>query len=242
MHEQLEKEAFARRLRAGENLKIVSLEVGERLTAAFALLLLLPILLFCAFLIRFGSPGAILFRQNRVGRNGEIFTLYKFRTMREATSGLPFTAEGDRRITRVGKFLRKRKLDELPQLYNVFRGEMNFVGPRPELSELIDFNRAEWQKVLSVRPGITDPVTLRFRNEETLLAAVEDKRAFYSEVIQPYKLNGYLLYLEKKSVKNDLKIIALTLKAIIFPQTAPPITIDEVRSASFPIEHIFLKE
>jgi lipopolysaccharide/colanic/teichoic acid biosynthesis glycosyltransferase len=191
--------------------------------------LLTPVLIFCALLIPC-SRGTILFRQQRIGRGGRIFTLYKFRTMKTASKGLPFTAENDARITRIGKFLRKTKLDELPQLFNVLRGEMSFVGPRPEVAELIDFNCPKWRKILGVRPGITDPVTLHFRNEGALLADVEDKQAFYREVLQPYKLNGYLQYLQQKSLKNDLKIIAQTLKAVLFPRTAPTVSLEELKT------------
>jgi lipopolysaccharide/colanic/teichoic acid biosynthesis glycosyltransferase len=217
MYEQLGEKAPARSLGAAHNLSAFLLRAGELAAAGGGLFLLSPLLLFCALLIRLNSPGTILFRQKRVGRNGEIFTLYKFRTMFMSGEGLPITAEDDPRITAIGKFLRKMKLDELPQLYNVLRGEMCFVGPRPEVAELVDFDCHKWQKVLSVRPGITDPVTLEFRNEGLLLSEIDDKLAFYREVIQPYKLNGYLSYVQNKCLKNDLKIIAQTLKAIIFP-------------------------
>lgn len=195
--------------------------------ALAGLVALSPLLLLCAALVRLGSKGAILFRQQRVGRGGEIFTLYKFRTMVEssAAAGLPVTAADDCRITRLGRILRKTKLDELPELYNILRGEMAFVGPRPEVVELVDPANPLWRKILSVRPGITDPITLEFRSEEELLAAVEDKEAFYRNVIQPYKLNGYARYLETRSLKTDLLILCRTFKVIAFPQTAPPISL-----------------
>lgn len=200
----------------------------EGVTAIGGLLILSPGLLLCALLVRLSSSGKILFRQRRVGRGGKIFTLYKFRTMFTANSGLPITAGGDSRITPVGKFLRKTKLDELPQLYNILRGEMSFVGPRPEVVELVNLDDPLWQEILSVRPGITDPVTLQLRNEESLLAEVDNKAEFYRDVIQPYKLNGYAQYIRSKSLAVDLKIIAQTFKAVIFPKTAL-LSIDELR-------------
>lgn len=188
-----------------------------------ALIAVSPLLALCALLVRCSSPGAIFFRQKRVGRGGAVFTLYKFRTMFECAEGLPVTSADDWRITAVGRILRKTKLDELPELYNVLRGEMAFVGPRPEVVELVDLENPQWREVLSVRPGITDPVTLEFRNEEELLAQVEDRRKFYREVIQPYKLKGYADYLKNKNLKNDLKIVAQTFKVVLLPRTAPPL-------------------
>lgn len=230
MLEQLEEKIFARRIEAKHASSELPRQICERFAAAAGLFLLTPVLIFCALLIFLSSRGTILFRQQRIGRGGRIFTLYKFRTMKTSSKGLPFTAENDGRITRVGKFLRKTKLDELPQLFNVVRGEMSFVGPRPEVAELVDFNCPKWRKILSVRPGITDPVTLRLRSEGALLAGVEDKQAFYRDVLQPYKLNGYLQYLEEKSVKTDLKIIAQTIKAILFPRTAPTVSLEELKT------------
>lgn len=194
----------------------------EFLLAAAGLVFLSPVLALCALLVRKSSPGNILFRQQRVGQGGELFTLYKFRTMKAFGNGAPVTAADDIRITRAGRFLRKWKLDELPELYNVLRGEMSLVGPRPEVPELVDLANPAWNTILSVLPGITDSVTLYFRNEEAVLAAVDDKEAFYREVVQPYKIQGYLEYLQTKSAKTDLKILVQTIKVILFPHTAPP--------------------
>jgi len=196
-----------------------------------ALLVLSPLLLICALIIRISSPGKIFFRQQRVGRGGEIFILYKFRTMVASTEGLPITAANDCRITLFGRILRKSKFDELPELYNVLLGDMSFIGPRPEVVELVDLDNPMWHEILRVRPGISDPVTLQFRNEENLLAGVEDKKKFYLEVIQPYKLNGYTEYLKSKNLKNDLKVVAQTFKVVLFPQTAPPLKIEEISSS-----------
>lgn len=194
----------------------------ECLLAAIGLVVLFPLLLVCALLVSLSSPGPVFFRQKRVGRYGEIFTLYKFRTMYASNNGLPITAATDVRITPIGRILRKSKLDELPEFYNVLRGEMSFVGPRPEVPELVDLSNPAWKTILRARPGITDPVTLRLRNEESVLAKVEDKETFYREVVQPYKLRGYLDYLQKKSLATDVGIVILTAKVIMIPQTEPP--------------------
>lgn len=228
MHSKLQDKTFSRSIENKYFLKEVLPRFCELTLAIVAIVLLLPLLLICALLIYLGSPGKILFRQKRIGRDGRVFTLYKFRTMFTANNGLLITAANDRRITPVGKILRKTKFDELPELYNVLRGEMSFVGPRPEVVELVDFNNPLWKEVLSVRPGITDPVTLQFRNEENLLLNVEDKQAFYLDVIQPYKLNGYISYLNSKSLKKDLTIILQTFKVILLPKTAPPFNLTKI--------------
>lgn len=230
MYGKLEDETFTRRLEQNYNLSESLTRFGECALAVGGLLTLLPLLSLCALLIRFSSPGAILFRQKRVGRDGKVFTLYKFRTMFASNKGLPITADNDWRITPFGRVLRKSKLDELPELYNVLRGDMALVGPRPEVVELVDFTNPLWQKVLSVRPGITDPVTLEFRNEELLLANVQDKSRFYREVIQPYKINGYLKYLRTKCLKRDVGIIIKTFKVIVLPKSAPPIQLAEIQT------------
>jgi lipopolysaccharide/colanic/teichoic acid biosynthesis glycosyltransferase len=200
----------------------------EWIMAITGIVVLLPILLLCAQLVWFSSPGGVFFRQRRVGRNGKTFTLYKFRTMFVSNGGSLVTSATDYRITPVGRFLRNWKLDELPELYNVLRGEMSFVGPRPEVPELVDFSNPAWSVILKVRPGITDTVTLRLRNEESILATVEDKESFYREVVQPYKIDGYMEYLKIKSLKTDLIIIAQTLKVILFPRTAPPLPSEKI--------------
>lgn len=194
----------------------------ECLLAVAGLILLGPILLVCAVLVGLSSPGPIFFRQTRIGRYGKPFTLLKFRTMVVSKAGLLVTAATDHRITRIGRILRKWKLDELPEIYNVLIGEMSFVGPRPEVPELVDFGDPAWARVLMARPGITDPVTLSLRNEEAVIATVEDKEAFYREIIQPYKLRGYLAYLETKSLRTDLGIVARTAKVILLPHSAAP--------------------
>lgn len=203
----------------------------EVVMAGVGLILTAPLLAAASLLIKVSSPGPVLFRQKRVGRDCEEFTLLKLRTMTIADKGPLITAANDSRITAVGKILRKTKIDELPGLWNVIRGDMSFVGPRPEVCEFVNANDPQWQEVLKARPGITDPVTLRLRNEEKLLAGIEDKESFYREVLQPYKLNGYIDFLRTRSFKNDISVIAGTLKAIAHPRGSTLPTFEEMRSA-----------
>jgi lipopolysaccharide/colanic/teichoic acid biosynthesis glycosyltransferase len=188
-----------------------------------------PILVVAAVMIRAGSKGPILFEQKRVGRGGKEFTLLKLRTMAATSVGSKITAADDVRITRIGRMLRKTKIDELPELWNVLLGDMSIVGPRPEVPEFVDLSDPLWQEVLSRRPGITDPVTLRLRNEEQLLAKVADKERYYRDVVQPYKLRGYVRFVRDKSWKTDLRIIGRTLKAVVFPKTAEPPSKEEMQ-------------
>lgn len=197
--------------------------------AVFGLVVNAPVLAIAAVLIKFNSQGPVLFRQKRVGQNGEHFTMFKFRTMGVASKGALVTAANDSRVTSVGRFLRKTKIDELPELWNVLKGDMSFVGPRPEVPEFVDMNDPLWQIVLEHRPGITDPVTLRLRNEEHLLAQVVDKERYYREVVQPYKLRGYARFVGDKSWKTDLRIIGRTMRAIVFPATAVLPTREEMQ-------------
>ncbi len=192
------------------------------------LLFLFPVFVTLAAVVKSTSRGAIFFRQGRIGRGGREFTLYKFRSMRSGAGGVNLTAQGDRRLTSAGKYMRRYKLDELPQLWNVVRGEMSLVGPRPEVSEYVDLKNPLWQEILSVHPGITDPVALRLRNEEELLASVADKEAFYIETLQPYKLRGWAEYARHKTWKTDLQILFRTFKVILLPKTAAPPTPEEL--------------
>ena len=156
--------------------------------SAIGLVVLSPLLLMIAWSIVWETGLPILFSQDRVGHNGKLFRLLKFRTMRSDTKGLSLTVSGDSRITTVGRFLRKFKLDEIPQLWNVVRAEMALVGPRPEVPEFVDLNQPIWRSVLRVRPGITDPVSITFRNEEKLLATSSNPIRYYRESILPAKL------------------------------------------------------
>lgn len=180
------------------------------------LILCLPLLVVSALAVALTSPGGILFRQKRVGLGGEIFVIYKLRTMRAAGVGPQVTTGDDVRITRVGRFLRKTKLDELPTLLNVLRGDMALVGPRPEVPRYVKLEDPMWQTVLAARPGITDPVTLHLRNEEKLLAQVEgDMEKHYLDQLQPLKLKGYVSYLEQRSWRSDLKVLWQTVAAVV---------------------------
>ncbi len=168
-----------------------------------------------------------------MGRGGADFTLLKFRTMRVNQAALQVTAAGDPRITPLGRWLRKLKLDELPELWNVVRGDMSLVGPRPEVPRYVDLGNPLWREVLRARPGITDPVTLRLRNEEELMASAPgDRERFYLETLQPYKLVGYLEYLRRRSFLSDGGVILRTLVAVLVPAVAPPPSLDEVRAVA----------
>ncbi len=191
----------------------------ELVVAACGLSAIAPIMAICALLIKLNSEGPVFYRQKRIGRHGEAFSIIKLRTMAVCQKGALITASGDQRVTSVGRFLRKFKIDELPELWNIVRGEMSFVGPRPEVPEFVDMTDPAWQEVLEARPGITDPVTLRLRNEEHVLAMVPDKERYYREVIQPYKLRGYLNFVRNKTWKTDVRIVGRTLGAVAFPAT-----------------------
>jgi lipopolysaccharide/colanic/teichoic acid biosynthesis glycosyltransferase len=148
-----------------------------------------------------------------------------------ANSGPQVTAGDDARVTPVGKFLRKTKLDELPELWNVLKGDMSLIGPRPEVPRYVDPNDPMWRLVLETRPGITDPMTLRLRNEEALLVEVKgDRERFYLEALLPFKLEGNLSYLQARSCWSDLKVLCQTIFAVAFPNKATLPTLEEIQS------------
>jgi len=187
--------------------------------ALVALLLLSPVLAGIALLVFFVDGRPVLFRQKRVGRNGHLFEILKFRTMCSSDAAqLPLTVAGDRRITYTGAILRKFKLDELPQFVNVLRGEMSFIGPRPEMPEYVQYQDALWRSVLEVRPGITDAATLVFRDEEQLLQSVADADSYYRATLLPAKLRIALRYRESRSLPRDLTLLWLTARYSIFPR------------------------
>jgi lipopolysaccharide/colanic/teichoic acid biosynthesis glycosyltransferase len=184
---------------------------------AFAgLLMLLPLFVFIALLIKLDSKGPVFYRGIRIGRYGRPFRIYKFRTMvvNAEKIGGPSTADDDPRITQIGKFIRKYKLDELPQLINVLKGEMSFVGPRPEVQHYVNMFTEEEKAILSVRPGITDWASLWNPDEGAILAGSPDPEKTYMEKIRPEKIRLQLKYVKERSFWIDLKIIFLTLKAI----------------------------
>lgn len=182
------------------------------------LIIISPVLIAIGICIRLDSPGPVFFRQTRVGKNGKLFQILKFRTMVTDAErlGLKITTGNDPRVTRCGKLLRKSKLDELAQLFNVLRGEMSLVGPRPEVPEYVEhYPEHDKNRILSVPPGITDLASIEFRSENELLATRADPHKVYIEEILPIKINYYLRYVEQRSLLGDLKIILKTLKAIV---------------------------
>jgi lipopolysaccharide/colanic/teichoic acid biosynthesis glycosyltransferase len=170
-----------------------------------------------AILIKKEDGGPVFYRGSRVGRFGKLFRIFKFRTMvvNAEKHGGPSTADDDPRITKIGKFVRKFKIDELPQLINVLKGEMSFVGPRPEVQVYVDMFTEEEKAILSVRPGITDWASIWNPNEGAVLAGSPDPEKTYMEKIRPEKIRLQLKYVRERSFWNDLKIIAQTIVAII---------------------------
>ena len=190
------------------------------LDIVFSLLVIavgLPFGLVIALLIVLDSKGSVIYRQSRVGRNNVDFRLYKFRTMCVAADrgSLITVGADDARITRVGAFLRKFKIDEFPQFLNILKGEMSIVGPRPEVRKYVDLYTPEQMRVLSVRPGLTDYASIRYVNENELLATSDNPEQTYIQEIMPDKLNLSLKYIDEKSFHTDCKIILETLKAIL---------------------------
>ena len=181
------------------------------------LFVLSPVFFMIAFLIKRDSDGSVLFKQERVGLNGKLFKVLKFRTMvvDAEKKGAKVTTGGDPRITRSGQWLRKYKLDELPQLINVLKGEMSLVGPRPEVPEYVDFyTEDQKQTVLSVLPGITDIASIEFRNENELLSDSKDPVKDYKEKVLPIKLAYYEQYVTERSLRLDFILILKTIVAI----------------------------
>jgi len=185
--------------------------------ALIGITILLPIFIAIAIWIKLDSPGSILFRQTRIGQFGREFTIYKFRTMVDNAEALgkQITATNDQRITRSGKLLRKYKLDELPQLFNVLKGEMSFVGPRPEVPQYVALYTGEQRQVLKVRPGITDLASIHFRNEGELLANVQNPEETYIQKIMPYKLELNKNYIHRASLGFDLLLILQTFWRVL---------------------------
>jgi len=176
-----------------------------------------PVLLLIALAIKIDDPGPVFYRQVRVGRNGKEFRIYKFRTMvvDADKKGLQITVGRDNRITRMGAFLRRTKLDELAQLLNVFTGEMSFVGPRPEVPKYVNLYTPYQRQVLLVQPGITDYASIAYRNENDLLEGAEDPEKMYIETIMPDKIELNMKYLHEISPLADIRLIFSTIIAVI---------------------------
>lgn len=184
----------------------------DKTASIIGLLLLWPVLLVVALHIQVKMPGGpVLFTQLRVGRHGRVFSIYKFRTMTVDHGGSSVSVKGESRITPLGVHLRRWKLDELPELWNVLKGDMSFVGPRPDVPGYADQLQGDDRRMLELRPGITGPATLKYRNEEELLAKMDDPIRYNDEVIFPDKVRLNLYYLDHYSFLKDLQMIACTL-------------------------------
>lgn len=193
---------------------MIAKRIFDICVASFALVVALPFMLLAAFFIKTGSPGPVLYRQTRVGRNGAPFEILKLRTMVHSPrqNGPSITQDDDLRITPVGRFLRKWKLDEIPQFWNVLRGEMSVVGPRPEVQRYIDmYPEASRVKILSVRPGITDTAAIHFRHEGRILNEAADPEKEYVEKILPAKIKAYESYVDRQTITGDFILLFKTL-------------------------------
>ena len=185
--------------------------IFDRTVAFVGLLFLWPVLLIVAILIKCKMPGPVFFVQQRVGRNGKLFRCHKFRSMSVGHYGSSVSVAGESRITPLGAKLRKYKLDELPELWDVLIGNMSFVGPRPDVPGYADKLQGEDCIILTLRPGITGPATLKYRNEEELLAAVEDPVKYNDEIIYPDKVRINRYYASHYSFADDMKMIFCTV-------------------------------
>ena len=190
----------------------ISKYIFDRFISLLGLLFLWPVLLIVALLIKINMPdGPVIFRQQRVGKDGRLFTMYKFRTMTTHHGGSSISVAGEARITPLGRVLRKYKLDEIPELWNVLLADMSFVGPRPDVPGYADCLQGENRNILRLRPGITGPASLKYRNEEQLLAQVDNPQKYNDEVIFPDKVRLNLYYLYHWSFLGDLKMILCTV-------------------------------
>ena len=195
------------------------------LAALFGLLLLAPLFALLAVAIKLDSPGPVFYRQERVGRRGQLFRIFKFRTMTAAqrADAAQITVAGDDRVTGIGRVLRRSKLDELAQLIDVLRGTMSLVGPRPEVPRYVAHYPPEWrERLLSVRPGITDFASVRYRDESEMLARAADPEREYIDVILPTKLRYALHYVDQPTIANDLRVLGLTLTTVFVPTLPSP--------------------
>ena len=179
----------------------------------FGIIILSPLLIFIGLWVGLSSKGGVFYKQIRVGKNNKDFKLYKFRSMRVNSDkqGLLTVGSKDSRITKAGYFIRKYKIDELPQLFNVLKGDMSFVGPRPEVRRYVDLYSKEQMKVLSIRPGITDPASIKYRNENDLLSSANNPEEYYIQHIMPDKLKINIDYINTQTFIKDIKIIFQTI-------------------------------
>lgn len=195
--------------------------VGKRifdlLLSIPSLVILSPVFFFAAVLIKFETPGPVSFTQERLGREGRPFKLYKFRTMVKDASkiGPPITPANDPRITRVGKLLRKFKVDEMLQIFNVVKGDMSVIGPRPELKKYIDIFKDDYMEILKIKPGMTDYALIAFRNEEEVLSKFDNIEEGYMKEVLPAKIGLYRKYMNEISLATDIKIFFTTIWEIL---------------------------
>ncbi len=185
--------------------------------SSIGLFLALPVLAAVAILVKAGSPGPVLFRQQRMGKGFRPFSLFKFRTMvNDADKRGPLvTTGGDKRVTGIGRILRKTKIDELPQLINVLKGDMSLVGPRPEVEKYVKLYEKDYDEILSVRPGITDISSIEFRDEESVLKAQDNPEEYYRQVLLPIKIGYARKYIKHMSFFFDIKLIFITILKVL---------------------------
>ncbi len=185
--------------------------IFDIIASFLGLLVLFPFLLIAGLLVKFSSKGPVLFRQERAGRHGKPFTIYKFRTMIVDHGGSSISVKGEKRITPVGAILRKLKIDELPELWNILIGDMSFVGPRPDMPDYAARLKGEQKDILSVRPGLTSPASIKYAREEEILSKVHNPQKYFDEVIWPDKNRMNLAYVRERSFIGDINLIIRTL-------------------------------
>ncbi|MFN3396685.1 MAG: sugar transferase [Thermodesulfovibrionales bacterium] len=181
------------------------------IASLLGLILLIPFFIVVSILIKVDSKGPVFFSQERIGKDFKPFRIFKFRTMIQTNNGPLITTANDLRITRVGKYLRRYKIDELPQLFNVLKGDMSLVGPRPEVKKYVDLFDSDYRKILTIRPGLTDPASLRYSNEEAILSQSPDYEEAYIKRILPEKINLSLEYVNNHTMMRDITIILETI-------------------------------
>jgi lipopolysaccharide/colanic/teichoic acid biosynthesis glycosyltransferase len=196
--------------------------IVEIMLVTLLILLSLPLWILISLLILIFSPGSVIFVHPRVGHYGRLFGLVKFRTMRSRTGGANLTVGDDNRITGVGRILRRFKLDEMPQFWNILLGQMTFVGPRPEAEEYVNSYTAAQREILNYKPGLTDPASLKYRHEAELLGRQDDPQAAYRDVVLPEKIKLSLEYQRRRTVRSDIGIVLKTLRAVL--SARPPVT------------------
>ncbi len=189
--------------------------IMDVIASSAALVALAPAMALLALAVKLDSPGPVLFRQERAGRGNRPFTILKFRSMRVGATGPLVTAAQDARVTRVGRFLRRTKLDELPQLWNVLVGDMSLVGPRPEVERYVRLFPEPYERILTIRPGLTDFAALEYRDEEETLNASADPESAYTDVVLPAKIVLYHRYLDEMSLGTDVALVLRTFAALL---------------------------